>query len=155
MEQMSRSARHLLHFSGSNAGIVIGRSPVSADAFPRRSDPGTSGSSHPLAGLGRSALRVVVAVCVLLAGVIGGGATNATSASVAEQAPATSIDELPAALPSAESTARRTVAHRRRFRRVLRPVMSGVGFVRLRSWFLPTQRHRVPPVLRGPPLLRV
>jgi hypothetical protein len=155
MEQMSRSARHLLHFSGSNAGIVIGRSPVSADASSRRSDSGTSGSKHLLADSGRSALRVAVAVCVLLAGVIGGVATTATSSNVVEHSLATSIDEFPAALPSTESMAQRTATRRRRVRQGLLGAFAGVRVVRLRSWFLPAQRHRVPPVWRGPPVLRI
>jgi len=152
MEQMSRSARHLLHFSGCGAGIVVGRSPVSADVSPRRSDPGTSGSNRQLV-TGRSVVRIVAALFMML-GCLGSASAVAPS-SLVEPSPAMAIDEVPAALPAAESSVRRSVVRRRRLRRALNPVRMRGGFARRMSWTLPMRRHLVPPVWRGPPVLRV
>jgi len=124
---------------------------VSADAFPRRSDPGTSGSNRLLGG--RSVVRIVVALFMMLGFL--GSATTVAPSSIVEPSQAMSIDEVPAALPAAEASASRSVVRRRRLRRALNPVRMSHGFARLISWTVPTRRHLVPPVWRGPPVLRV
>jgi len=133
---------------------------VSADAFPRRSDPGTSGSNRQLdrrvdrdVVTGRSVVRIVVALFMML-GCLGNASAVAPS-SLVEPSHAMSIDEVPAALPTAESSVRRSVLRRRRLRRALYSVRMRGGFARLISWTLPMRRHLVPPVWRGPPVLRV
>jgi hypothetical protein len=84
-----------------------------------------------------------------------GGASAVAPSSIVEPAHAMSIDELPAALPAGESSARRNVVRRRRLRRASNLVRMRDGLAPLTSWMLPAQRHRVPPAWRGPPLLRV
>jgi len=133
---------------------------VNADATHRRSDQRTSGSNRPLDRpldwhviTGRSVVRIVVALFMML-GCLGNASAVAPS-SIVEPAHAMSIDELPAALPAAESAARRNVVRRRRLRRALNPVRTSHVLARLISWTLPMQRHLAPPVWRGPPVLRV
>ena len=97
---------------------------MNADATHRRSDQRTSGSNRPLdrpldwqVVSGRSVVRIVVALFMML-GCLGSASAVAPS-SIVEPAHAMSIDELPAALPAAESSARRNVVRRRRLRRAL------------------------------------